>query len=130
LADHLTLPESQLPTTAPEASKSVIFSCHLPDTFERARLKAPLMFPEKSEVVPSSFRCCPRPKLELNCVACSREPDVTIGQVGEVPRRARQVERGCGPYDLASALVDLDRDGPALRGSAAVDHTSRRGVPN
>ena len=41
-------------------------SCHLPDTFERARLKAPLMLPEKSEVVPSEFRCVSGPKLDLN----------------------------------------------------------------
>jgi hypothetical protein len=62
LALQLTLPESQVSVTTPAASRSVALSDHLPVTFVRALLKAPLTEPSKSVVVPSSLRAVVGPK--------------------------------------------------------------------
>ncbi len=65
-AFQLTLPESQVSVTAPVASWSVIFSCHLPETLVRDALSVPLMDPSKSEVLPSSLRWVTGPNVALN----------------------------------------------------------------
>src|SRR3954452_4661305 len=44
-AFHLTLPESQVSVTAPDASWSVHLYVHFPETLVRALLKAPVMVP-------------------------------------------------------------------------------------